>query len=124
MTGHQLAELAGQEAVLAQRQPGLGLSFHRGQPLLLQPRDRRLSKHGVGEVRQRWAPPQRQRIGQQRGPVPGILGRTGPLYKSRESALVDRLAVKPEHISRWPEYHQLTAARLGVLQRLAQPADL
>ena len=63
MTGYQLAELAGQQAVLAQRQPGLGVVFHRDQPLLLQPRDRRLGEQRVGEFRQRRAPPQSQRIG-------------------------------------------------------------
>ena len=67
--------------MLAQRQPGLGLIFQRDQPLLLQPHDRRLSEHGVGEIRQRRAPPQRQRIGQERSPGPGILGRTGPLHE-------------------------------------------
>jgi hypothetical protein len=35
MIGHQLAELTGQQAVLAQRQPDLGLLFQRDQPLLL-----------------------------------------------------------------------------------------
>src|SRR5260370_5654157 len=57
MTGHQLTQLAGQQAVLTQRQPGLGLIFHRGQPLLLQPGDRGLGEQGVGEVRQWRAPP-------------------------------------------------------------------
>ena len=63
MGGHQLAEFTGQQAVLAQRQPDLSLLFQRDQPLLLQPGDRWLSEHGVGEVRQRRATPQRQRIG-------------------------------------------------------------
>ena len=35
MIGHQLAELTGQQAVLAQRQPDLGLLFQRDQSLLL-----------------------------------------------------------------------------------------
>ncbi len=56
MTGHQLTQLAGQQAVLTQCQPGLGLLFHRGQPLLLQPGDRGLGEQGVGEVRQWRAP--------------------------------------------------------------------
>lgn len=124
MTGYQLAELTSEQAVLAQRQPGLGLTFQRGQPLLLQPRDRRLSEHGVGEVRQRRAPPQRQRIGQQGSPGSGILARAGPLHKGCEPALVHRLAVELEQITRWLERHPLATARLGVLQRLPQPADL
>ncbi len=100
MAGHQLAELTGQQAVLAQRQPGLGLLFQRGQPLLLQPRDRRLSKHGVGEVRQRRASPQCQRIGKQLGLVPNILGRAGPLYKGCEPALVQRVTLDLQQIAR------------------------
>ena len=124
MISHQFAELTGQQAVLAQRQPGFSLLFQRDQPLLLQPRDRRLSKHGVGEVRQRRSSPQGQRIGKQPGPVPKILGRTGPLDQGCEPALVKRAALDPQQIARRAEYHQLTAARLGVLQRLPQPADL
>ena len=100
MTGHQFAELTGQQAVLAQRQPRLGLLFQRDQPLLLQPRDRRLSKHGVGEVRQRRAPPQCQRIGEQAGPAPEIPGRAGPLDQGREAALVQRVTFGPQQIAR------------------------
>jgi hypothetical protein len=110
--------------MLAQRQPGLGLLFQRGQPLLLQPRDRGLSERGVGEVRQRRAAPPRQRIGQHGGLLPRIPSRAGPAHEGREPALVHRVALKLEQITRWPECHQLTAARLGVLQRLPQPADL
>jgi hypothetical protein len=44
MTGYKLAEFADQQAMLAQRDPDLGLLFQRGQPLLLQPRDRRLGE--------------------------------------------------------------------------------
>src|SRR5215475_1502697 len=124
MTGYQLAELTSEQAVLAQRQPGLGLIFQRGQPLFLQPRDRRLSEHGVGEVRQRRASPQRQRIGQPGSPGSGILTRTGPLRKDREPALLYHVAVELEQITRWLEPHPLATARLGVLQRLPQPADL
>src|SRR5215472_13121130 len=100
MTGYQLAELTSEQAVLAQRQPSLGLIFQRGQPLLLQPRDGRLSKHGVGEVRQRRASPQRQRIGKQLGLVPWILGRTSPLYQSCEPALVQGITPDPQQIAR------------------------
>ena len=100
VTGHQLAELAGQQAVLAQRQPGLGVVFHRDQPLLLQPRDRRLGEQRVGEVRQRRASPQSQRIGQKPGPVPGILGRAGPLGQGGEPVLVQRVTAGPEQVAR------------------------
>jgi hypothetical protein len=68
--------------------------------LFLQPRDRRLSEHGVGEVGQRRASPQGQRIGQQPGPVPEIGGRAGPLDQGREPALVQRVAPGLQQIAR------------------------
>jgi hypothetical protein len=57
MASHQVAELTGEQAVLAERQPRLGKVLHRHQPLFLKPRDRQLSEHGVGEVGQRRSPP-------------------------------------------------------------------
>ena len=100
MIGHQFAQLTGQQAVLAQRQPSLGLLLQRDQPSLLQPRDRRPGKHGVGEIRERRASPQCQRIGEHLGPDAGILGRTGPLHQGGEPALVQRVALDLQQIAR------------------------
>ena len=100
MIGHQLTELTGQQAVLAQRQPDLGLLLQRDQPLLLQPRDRCPNEHGVGEIRQRRASPQGQRIGQQPGPIPEIPGRAGPLDQGREPAFVQRVAPGLQQVAR------------------------
>jgi len=78
----------------------------------------------AGEVRQRRPSPQSQRIGQQPGPVPGILGRAGPLGQGGEPVLVQRVTADPEQVARRPERHQRATPRLGRLQRLPQPADL
>ena len=78
MPRHQVAQLPGEQGVLAQLQPGLGVLFHGGQALLLQPGDRRPGELLVGEVGERRAPPQGQRVGQQRGPRPQVLRRLGP----------------------------------------------
>ena len=100
MIGDQLSELTGQQAVLAQRQPHLGLCFQRGQPLLLQPCDRRPGEHGVGEVRQRRAAPQRQRIGEQPGPVLKITGHASLLGQRRKPAFVQRPGFDLQQVAR------------------------
>lgn len=58
----EVTELAGQQAVLPEREPRLGPFLQRDQPFLRQPLDRRPGERLVGEVGQRRTPPQRQRI--------------------------------------------------------------
>src|ERR1700753_1402276 len=57
---HQRVQLADQCCVLPQREVSVDPILQRSQTLLLQPRDLALRKRLIGEVRQRWAAPERE----------------------------------------------------------------
>ena len=60
--GDQCLELSDQLVVAPEREVGVDPQLDRCQPDLLEPGDRRLGEALVGEVRERRAPPQRQRL--------------------------------------------------------------
>ena len=62
--GDECLELADQLVVAPEREVGVDPELDRCQPDLLEPGDRRLGEALVGEVRERRAPPQRQRVAQ------------------------------------------------------------
>ncbi|GAA3133213.1 hypothetical protein GCM10020001_064600 [Nonomuraea salmonea] len=78
MAAYEVAQLAHEQPVLSQLQPGLGVLLQRGQPLLLQAVHGRPGELLVGEVRVRRAAPQRQRVGQQPRFGFGAVGGLGP----------------------------------------------
>ena len=65
---HERLELGDEPAVLAERELGLDALLERGEAQLLEPRDRRRRERLVGEVGERRAAPQRERLAQQRRP--------------------------------------------------------
>nr|BFF03905.1 hypothetical protein GCM10020241_55800 [Streptoalloteichus tenebrarius] len=95
----QVGQLADQYAVVAQREPRLGLLLQRDQPQLLQPPDHRGEQRAVGEVGERRAPPQRERLGQQVGPRPRVLARPRLGRQGREPLRVHGLGVDAQQVA-------------------------
>ena len=62
MLGDERLELTDELVVAPEQQVGVDPELDRRQPDLLEPGDRRLGEALVGEVRERRAPPERQRI--------------------------------------------------------------
>ena len=60
--GDECLELCDHLVVAPEREVGVDAELHRDQPDLLEPGDGRLGEALVGEVRERRAPPQRQRV--------------------------------------------------------------
>ncbi|CAM5530263.1 hypothetical protein SGRIM128S_09732 [Streptomyces griseomycini] len=67
----QRARLIGYHVVFTEFQPELGEVLLCGEPLFVQSGDGGLDEDGVPEVGERRAPPQPQRLRQQRRPRPG-----------------------------------------------------
>ena len=98
-------ELGDQPAVLAERQFGLDALLERGEPQLVEPRDRRHGERLVGEVRERRPPPQRERRLQQGGRaiVLTVRERRGGLVRQAlEPAQVERVAAGADEVARRP----------------------
>ena len=106
--GNLLAELADQLTVFAERQPRLGVGLRRGEPLLLPPGDGRPRELLVGEVGQRRAAPQAQRLAEQSGPGPRLVGVLRGGDQVREPG---RVHVCPQHVAGRLGHDQLPARR-------------
>ena len=65
MLAHERLELGGQPRVAAERELGIDAELERGESQLFQARDRRLRERGVGEVRERCAAPEAERLVEQ-----------------------------------------------------------
>ncbi|CAM5269453.1 hypothetical protein SGRI78S_00097 [Streptomyces griseus subsp. griseus] len=117
---HHITEFVGHQRVFTEVQPGLGLLLQRGQPLLLQPVPRWPGELFVGEVGEGGPPPQRQRVCQQGGAHPGVLGRPRPCHQVAEPVRVHRVGARPQLVSRRVGHHEVPAARLRVLKRPPQ----
>ncbi len=123
MASHEVAKLADEQPVLAQLQARLRVLLQRRQPLLLQAVHGRARVLLVGEVRVRGPAPQRQRVGQQPGPGARALGALGPGQQLREPYGVESAFVGAEQVAGGAGHDEVLAARLGVLERLAQLRD-
>src|SRR6266542_4226983 len=124
ISGHQLTQLVGQQAMLAQLESSLGMELQRRQPLLVQPGDGGLGEFLLAEVGQRRAAPQSQRLDEQRRPGLGVLSLVRERHQVPEPLRVDRVVAGPKEIARWLVHHQVSAARLGLFQRPPQLRDL
>jgi hypothetical protein len=96
--GRDRLQLADQVGVAAARQVGVDALLERGEPQLVQPCDLGLRERLVGEVGERRAAPQRERLAQ-------LLGRAGGLRPARlaaqplEQREVQLVALHVEHVA-------------------------
>lgn len=121
MRGDQFGQVVGDQCVIAHGEARLGLGFESGETLLLQPVLGGAGEGFVGEVGERRATPQRERVRQQPGTdrrVPGVAGAGGQLV---EAPGVDSAGPGEQAVAVPLRGHEVTAARLGLLQR---PAEL
>ncbi len=95
ISGHQLTQLVGQQAMLTQLESSLGMELLRRQPLLLQPGDGGPREFLHAEVGQRRAAPQSQRLDQQRRPGSGILGLVRERHQVPEPLRVECVVAGP-----------------------------
>lgn len=124
VVGQQVGELPAVRVVLAEGEPGLGPVLDGGQPLLRKPGGQCRGERGLGEVGQHRAPPQPERLVEERGPVGRGGGVGGPLQQGREPFGVGRLRARPEQVARRVGEHAVAGAGGRGVQGTAQSPDL
>ncbi len=95
-------QLADQLAVATERDVRLDAKLERGQANLLEPRDRGLGEALVAEVRERRAPPERERLAQPRGRVgrPAVCEQAPSLvHQPLEPPEVQLVGVEPDRVA-------------------------
>jgi len=119
--GDERLELAGQLVVAPECEVGVDPQLNRSQPDFLEPGNRRLGKVLVGEVCERWAPPQRKRVAES---LRRVLRQTASeqappfLDQALEAAEVELVAIDPDQVTgRSRRQHALR-------KRLAKPRDV
>ncbi len=122
--GDEVAQLAREQAVVAEREPRLRRVLLRGEPLVLQPPSLRRGERLVGDVGQCGPPPERERIGQEGGPN-ARLRHVARLRDERpEPVRVDGVRLDLQLVARPPPGHQRAPAGSGGGQGATQLRDL
>ena len=116
MLRHQCLQLCDQLVVAPEREVGLDPQLDRRQPDLLQTSDRRLGEALVGEVGERGAPPQRQRLAQ---PLRGVgrqaAGAQTPrlVHQPFELVEIEIVGLDPDQVARRPRGQHVLRKRLA-----------
>ncbi len=111
MSGDEGGQVGGEQAVFAERQPGLGQLFLGHQSLFVQPGDGRAGERLVGELRVRPAAPQPEGLAQQRGAYLQVVRALGAPEQRLEATGVHGLGLGTQHVTRRPVRHQLPFAQ-------------